>query len=149
MDQMGSTLTDSHVRDNGGEVIVTLPLQVSASSDANGVSGYSPDGAGVAGQSENSYGVVGFTNATSNGIAGVLGGGSQYGVVGFATADGIPDGAWGVKGSLTGLTQSELRSWAQRYRTRSGISLATRDVRQPPVTQVSFSQGPVATYNRI
>jgi hypothetical protein len=95
----GRRLTDSHIRDNGQSVFVGLPLQVTGTGTAHGLSGIATGGSGVSGHSTANNGVTGSTDATSGGAAGVAGFGVEYGVLGFASNTDV---GWGVKGVASG-----------------------------------------------
>jgi hypothetical protein len=92
----GTTLTDSHIYDDGVGLRISLPLWAPVSTPAApAISGDNAGtGTGVGGHSARGNGVTGVSDAATGG-AGVGGFGIQTGVLGIVTGD---DASWGVSG---------------------------------------------------
>lgn len=94
----GTTLTDSHIKDSGTQVNITVPVSVSHAGPGPTIGGFSTHGVGVSGISPNGIGVIGSTKGTNG--SGVSGFGAANGVTGFATSGS--DASWGTRGIAAG-----------------------------------------------
>lgn len=94
----GTTLTDSHIKDNGTQVNISVPVSASHAGTGPTIGGFSTNGVGVSGISPNGIGVIGSTKGTAG--SGVSGFGAANGVSGFATSG--TGASWGTRGIAAG-----------------------------------------------
>jgi hypothetical protein len=96
----GTTLTDSHIRDSGGLVNISVPVSASHTGPGPTIGAFSSNGVGVSGISPNGTGVIGSSRDMSGANSGVSGFGIVNGVTGFASSG--TGASWGTRGIAAG-----------------------------------------------